>query len=237
VDESLGSLYHWYVSLNLCLVFISSPPVYHQLVKFKCHPTIPCDIPKSFEERTRPWCHIPSKDLPQHWSCNWKAYEHLGNDVHFMPSVHEYDRGYLDIEFQTCYGIPYPIKGVMYCTLKDRRNNILFQDANGDYYYWQVTMNYSRTNKGEVDTYLGHFRGGSDVLPEEFVKSSKIKSVMGVDGLRGMAGEDIEELQFIPGYKIGSKKLVDQQEELSELHHWFRACHGCTCNLIWLKDW
>jgi hypothetical protein len=117
-----------------------------------------------------------------------------------MPSGYEYDKGYLDIEFQTCYGIPYPIKGIMYCTLKDRKHNLLFRDANGDYYYWQVTVNYSQTNKGEVDKYLGRFRGRSNMSPEEFVKS--FKSVMDVHGSRGVPGEDMEEPQFIPGYKI-----------------------------------
>jgi hypothetical protein len=144
-----------------------------------------------------------------------------------MPSEHEYDRGYLDIESQSCYGIPYPIKGVMYCTLKDQEDNILFRDANGDYYYWQLILNYSQTDKGEVDNYLGRFQGRSNMSHEEFVKS--FKGVMGVHGLRGVPGEDIEELQFIPGYKIGSRRLVDEQELLSELHSRFRARHCCSC--------
>jgi hypothetical protein len=146
-----------------------------------------------------------------------------------MPAGHEYDRGHMDIEFQTCYGIPYPIKGVMYCTVKDRKNNILFRDANGDYYYWEVRLNYTLTDKKEPE-YLGRFRGRSNVSPEEFVKS--FKGVMGVHGSRGVPGEDIEELQFIPGYEIGFRRLVDEQEELAELHRAFRDCHGCSCTLM-----
>jgi hypothetical protein len=149
-----------------------------------------------------------------------------------MPSVHEYDRGHQDIEFQTCYGIPYPIKGIMYCTLKDL--NILFRDAKGDYYYWHLLAR--PTNGGfDVDEYLGRFRGRSNMSPEEFVKS--FKSVMVVDGSRGLPGEDIEELQFIPGHKIRNKKLVDQQEALAELHARFRARRMCSCTLMWSREW
>jgi hypothetical protein len=151
-----------------------------------------------------------------------------------MPDIHEYDRGHLDIKFQACYGIPYPIKGVMYCTLKDRENNILFQDANGDYYYWQVTVDYSQTNQGQlkVDEYLGRFRGRSNMSPEGFVKS--FKSVMHGSAI-GVSGEDTEEVQFIPGYKIGFRRLVYQQEALAELHDRFRARRGCSCTIPWGK--
>jgi hypothetical protein len=150
----------------------------------------------------------------------------------FMPSVYEYDRGHLDVKLQTCYGIPYPIKGVMYCTLKNRDDNILLRDANGDYYYWQETVDYSKTNRGEVDEYLGRFRHRSNMSPEEFVKS--FKSVIS-GSERGVPGEDIEELQLIPGHKIACRRLMRQQEELAELHYRFRAYRGCSCTIPWVK--
>jgi hypothetical protein len=71
--------------------------------------------------------------------------------------------------------------------------------------------------------------------PEEFIKS--FKSVTVVDDLRGLPGEDIEELQFIPGYMVGNKKLVDEQEALSELHARFRARRMCSCTLMWYREW
>jgi hypothetical protein len=78
--------------------------------------------------------------------------------------------GPLDIAFKALIGIPYPIKGVMYCTvdrvepggLYDQKlignpEGFVFQDAIGDYYYF-----YEFSQGG--DEYLAKFRALCEAL-------------------------------------------------------------------------
>jgi hypothetical protein len=82
------------------------------LVKFRCHPTIPCDIPRTYEDLNALWYHIPDDLLPTNWSSDWFEI----SPPWFQPCSN-YSMGTVDILLKTKYRIPYPIKGVMFCTV------------------------------------------------------------------------------------------------------------------------
>ena len=88
-----------------------------------------------------------------------------------------YSMGNLDIDLKANYGIPYPIKGVMYCTVEriepgglfeqqlppHNHECIVFQDALGDYYF------YYDFSQG-ADEYLAKFRALHGMLVSDFLK-------------------------------------------------------------------
>ena len=136
------------------------------LAEFKCHPTIPCGIPRSREDIDALWYHISDELLPINWSCDWVEFQRL---YWFQPGQlrDTYSMGKLDIVFKGMYNIPYPIKGVMYCMI-DRQEPgglfqqqlpphtgnhecIVFQDAIGEYYF-----HYDFSQGG--DEYVAKFR-------------------------------------------------------------------------------
>lgn len=96
--------------------------------------------------------------------------------------------GELDIVLKTIYGIPYPIKGVIYCTVEwvepgglfnqqlPSGNNkcIVFQDALGEYYFYYDFLQ----GGGE---YLAKFRAPCGMLVSDFLKHHFQGAVKGVD--------------------------------------------------------
>ncbi len=51
----------------------SSDPILS--AKFKCHPTIPCDIPVFDQDINALWYHISDDLLPTNWSSNWLEFD------------------------------------------------------------------------------------------------------------------------------------------------------------------
>jgi hypothetical protein len=160
------------------------------------------------------WFHIPSKALPEYWSCDWLDFQRLG---WFLPSMlGEYPETYsmspLDIVLNTAYGVSYPIKGVMYCLIawrdptlsyKTRRSQnhecIVLQDALGDYYY-----HYEFCQGG--DEFVGKFRAPRGTDAEDFVKNHFRGAIKGVD-------MD----QVLPEYGSKYDNLMEEQRELAKL--------------------
>jgi hypothetical protein len=92
------------------------------LAKFKCHPTIPCSIPRNSEHLDALWHHVPDDLLPINWSCDW-----IWMNSWFLPAF-EYNLEYRDILLKEVYGIQYPIKGVMYCIVDRVEPGGLFEE-------------------------------------------------------------------------------------------------------------
>jgi hypothetical protein len=90
--------------------------------------------------------------------------------VEFYPDgFHDMSR--LDIAFQTCYNIQYPIKGVVY---KDTRSSdpiycdtFIFEDDNKDYFAWG---SYQERTVGHKD-YVKRYKIPQGTLSEEFVRN------------------------------------------------------------------
>lgn len=194
------------------------------LAKFKCHPTIPCDIPISLDDLDALWYHIPDDLLPTNWSSDWLDF----SPSKFLPCS-QYSMGRVDILLKADYGIPYPIKGVIYCTV-DRIEPgglfeeqlppgnpecIVFQDAIGDYYFY-----YEFSQGG--DEYLAKFRAPRGTTVSDFVKDHFRGGVKGVD-------MDL----VLPRYDSFKVKLWREQQDLAALHEWVRAHSHCAC---WLPS-
>jgi hypothetical protein len=96
--------------------------------------------------------------------------------------------GQLDPVLKANYGIPYPIKGVMYCTIEREEPGglfdqqlspgnhecIVFQSALGEYYFY-----YDFSQGG--DEYLAKFRAARGTTVSEFLKHHFRGGVKGVD--------------------------------------------------------
>jgi hypothetical protein len=198
------------------------------LSKFKCHPTIPCDIPKENADFDPLWYHVPDDLLPINWSCDWPNFR----ADWFLPYVDTtYSMGALDIMLKAYHRIPYPIKGVMYCTVNWPESSglfeeelesgnhecIVFQDALGDYYFY---YRFSQGGLGlEGDDYLSKFRTPRGTSVNDFVKQFR-GAVNGVD------------MDLIP-YEDGcSEKYViscKEEEDLARLWKYARTHDGCAC--------
>ena len=134
------------------------------------------------------WYHIPNKSLPTNWSSDWGEFQRM---MHwFLPDrLYTHSMGDLDLTFKGSYGIPYPIKGVMYCTV-DREEpgglfqqqlppgnheSFVFQDALGEYYFYYDFCH------GGLDEYLAKFRAPRGTTVGDFVKNHFRGGVKGVD--------------------------------------------------------
>ena len=133
--------------------------------------------------------------------------------------------GRVDIVLKTDYGIPYPIKGVMYCTVDwvepgglfeeqlppGNSECIVFQDALGDYYF------YYEFSQGGSE-YLAKFRAPRGTTVSDFVKDHFRGAMKGVDMdlvLRGDSGS--------------CETLWHEQWDLARLQEWARAQSRCAC--------
>jgi hypothetical protein len=95
------------------------------VAKFKCHPTIPCDIPRTAADINALWYHISDELLPTNWSSDWLVFQRT---YWFLPDMYDtYSMGQLGTVLKANYGIPYPIKGVMYCTVDREEPGGLFE--------------------------------------------------------------------------------------------------------------
>jgi hypothetical protein len=134
------------------------------------------------------WYHIPEELLPINWSSDWLEFDRT---YWFLPNLYDrYSMGDLDIVPKGNYGIPYPIKGVMYCTVERNEPGglfeqqlppgnhecIVFQDALGEYYFY-----YDFSQGG--DEYLAKkFRAPRGTTVSNFVKHHFRGGVKGVTG-------------------------------------------------------
>jgi hypothetical protein len=196
--------------------------------KFKCHPTIPCDIPTIKEDLNALWFHIPSKALPENWSCDWLAFHRLS---WFLPDIsRQYPETYsmspLEVTLNTIYGVSCPIKGVMYCleawrdptsSLSYKRRPdpnhecIVFRDGLGDYYY-----HYEFSQGG--DEFVGKFRVPRGTNAEDFVKNYFRGAIKGVD-------MD----QVLPEYGSKYDSLMEEERELTKLQAEAHDQSRCAC--------
>jgi len=203
----------------------ANPPL---VAKFKCHPTIPCDIPRS-DELDALWYHVSDELLPINWSCDWLVYQRT---YWFLPnlSYNTYSMGELDMVLKGNYGIPYPIKGVMYCTVERKEPGglfeqqqlspgnhecIVFHDALGEYYFY-----YDFSQGG--DEYLAKFRAPRATTASEFLKHHFQGAVKGVD-------MDV----VLPENKYGTSYyhiLRKEQRDLAGLWAQAEAKSCCACH-------
>jgi hypothetical protein len=136
--------------------FRADPPADPKLLaKFKCHPTIPCDIPRTIEDLKALWYHIPDDLLPTNWSSDWFEISLSW----FRPCItYNLSMGCVDILLKTDYVIPYPIKGVMFCTVDRVEPGGLFEQElplatlNALYFKMQLAITTSTMNFRREDT-------------------------------------------------------------------------------------
>jgi hypothetical protein len=132
--------------------------------------------------------------------------------------------GRVDIVLKTDYGIPYPIKGVMYCTV-DRvepgglfeeqlppgnTECIVFQSAVGDYYFY-----YEFSQGG--DEYVAKFRAPRGTSVNDFVK----------DHFRG--GVNDVDMDLVLPRESDCETLWHEQWDLERLRERARAQSCCAC--------
>jgi hypothetical protein len=132
--------------------------------------------------------------------------------------------GQLDIVLNTVYGVPLPIKGVMYCTvdwlepgqyhtyrIPWNHECIVLQDALGDYYY------HYEFSQGRSE-FVGKFWAPLGMNGEDFVKNYFRGAVKGVD-------MD----QVLPDYGSKYDNLVREEAELAKLQDQARVQSCCAC--------
>jgi hypothetical protein len=196
------------------------------VAKFKCHPTIPCDIPRADEDLNALWYHISDELLPTNWSSDWLEYQCT---YWFLPNKYDaYSMGTLDIVLKAHYRIPYPIKGIMYSTV-DREEPgglfeqqlcpgnhecIVFQDALGEYYFY-----YDFSQGG--DEYLAKFRAPRGTTVSEFLRDHFRGGVKGVD-----MDLVLPENEFGTAYYYSLRK---EQRDLAVLQAQAQAESRCAC--------
>ena len=160
------------------------------------------------------------------WSSNWLEYQRT---YEFLPDMRDtYSMGQLDMVFKANYGIPYPIKGVMYCTVDWEEPGglfkqqlppgndecIVFQDAVGEYYF------YYEFSQGGYE-YLAKFRAPRGTTVSEFLRHHFQGGVKGVD----MDLVLPENEYGTPYYHI----LLKEQRDLAELRAQAKAQSSCAC--------
>ena len=193
------------------------------LAKFKCHPTVPCDIPRDWRDIDALWHHISDDLLPKNWSSNWRNF----SCSHWrLPNLYDmYSMGKLDTVLKANYGIQYPIKGVMYCTAEwlepgglfeqqlppGNSECFVFQDALGEYYFY-----YEFSQGG--DEYLAKFRAPRGTTISDFLKHHFRGAVKGTD-------MDL----ILPEETDYYYTLRKEQKELAELHKQARVQLHCAC--------
>ena len=173
------------------------------------------------------WYRISDDLLPTNWSSNWLKFS---NADWFLPDLSDtYSIGSRDAVFKANYRIPYPIKGVMYCTVdwpedggffeQQKCGNhecIVFQDALGDYYFY-----YEFSQGG--DEYLARFRAPRATTVTDFMKHHFRGAVKGVD----MDLVLPENEYGTPDYYM----LQKEQKELAELWH-AQSQSCCACRRV-----
>jgi len=184
------------------------------------------------EELDKLWCHLPTRILPEDWSCNWLEFQRLPRFLPLTIYPTSYSVGTLDIELSSLWGLSYPIKGVMYNTMQwldpddplmdhsspprydhPLHERMVIQDALGDYYY-----HYEFSQGG--GEFAAKFRAPRGTHPEDFVKNYFKGGVRGVD---------MDEVPTKWGKRVG---IIDtKQRQLG--NHWGRvqAESRCACVL------
>ena len=139
--------------------------------------------------------------------------------------------GPLDIGFNAGIGIPYPIKGVMYCTVErvepgglyDQKplgnpEGFVFRDAIGDYYYF-----YEFSQGG--DQFLAKFRAPRGTTVIDFVKHQFRGAVKDVD-------MDLVLPRPEAHWSTRYDRLQREQEDLAALQRQAVAESSCACRTV-----